>query len=92
MPNRKHKYGNASQVTTHIDSYADGGSVRKKNKPTGSAAKMGYADGGKAKKKKAAKPKKPDPKMLGTGAAAHAGRKLGGRARQIEKALEDAGV
>lgn len=32
MPNARHKYGNASRVTTHIDSYADGGPVRKKGK------------------------------------------------------------
>lgn len=27
MPSRGKEYGNASQVTTHVDSYADGGKV-----------------------------------------------------------------
>lgn len=51
MPSRRHKYGNASQVTTHVDSYADGGKVKKKAKKkrkptpgmlgTGAAARTG---------------------------------------------------
>ncbi len=32
MPSRGKKYGNASQVTTHVDSYRDGGKVKKKKK------------------------------------------------------------
>ena len=68
MANKHKEYGNASQVTTHIDSYADGGKVAKK------------------------KNKKPKPEMLGTGAAAAAGRAVSGRQRQIDKALEDAGA
>lgn len=51
MPSKGKKYGNASQVTTHIDSYADGGKVAKK-KPTkkakpsmlGTGAAAGAAD------------------------------------------------
>lgn len=58
MPSRKKQYGNASQVTTHVDSYADGGMVKKtkKNKATkkpkpsmlgsGGAAKAGEAVSG----------------------------------------------
>lgn len=30
MPSRGKDYGNASQVTTHVDSYADGGMVKPK--------------------------------------------------------------
>ena len=117
MANKHKEYGNASQVTTHIDSYADGGkakpekggdksysfevdgkerTVKGKTKAEARAKlrKSGVtpksmADGGKAVKKKK---KKPSPKMLGTGAAAAAGRAVSGRQRQIDKALEDAGA
>ncbi len=30
---KKHKYGNGGQVTTHVDSYADGGLVKKNPLP-----------------------------------------------------------
>lgn len=57
MPSRGKKYGNASQVTTHVDSYADGGKVKKKKakpKPemlgTGAAAKAGETLRSKRKK------------------------------------------
>lgn len=97
MPSKGKEYGNASQVTVHIDDYggmkgyADGGSVRKQNKVMGTAKK--FAEGGKvAKKKKKKKPKKPKPGMLGTGTAAGAGKALSGRAEKLRRAEEAAGI
>lgn len=95
MPNRGKDYGNASQVTTHIDSYADGGSVRKQNKPKapkpGNKKPMSYEHGGKVTKKKK-KAKKPKPEMLGTGTAAGAGKALSGRAEKLRRAEAAAGI
>lgn len=47
----------------------------------------GLKDGGKISNKK----KKPTPKMLGSGSASNAGKKLSGRRRQLDKAIEAAG-
>lgn len=51
MPSKGKKYGNASQVTVHIDDYG---------------GMKGYQDGGPVKKNKAKKPKADSKKPLST--------------------------
>lgn len=75
----KRQYGNASQVKCHVNSYADGGKVKKKVKP---------------KPKQTDQSKKVDPSMLGTGAAAKAGEALKNKRQQQmdELGLKDGGM
>ena len=94
MKTKKHTYGNASQVTDHSSNYADGGIVKGAKQGNAKQHMDGkkYADGGKAMKSGNKRSRRPRAETLGSGAAADAGRTVGGRQRQIDKALEDAGA
>ena len=74
---KKHKYGNASQVTDHLAPKRK----KKVKKMAGGGHVKGYADGGEVKKKvgkktSKKKPRRPTPETLGTGMAAEGARRI----------------